>query len=82
MLIQDETPEPDALVERAWGVVEVLLKLTDSEKAFVDLLQAGELKPELLFPDRPEIAERMGKHPALLWKAENAAAHARRRRNP
>ena len=79
MLIEGEAPEPDALAKGAWEGMEALLRLTDLEKEFVDRLQVGELKPELLFPDHPEIAERIGRHPALLWKAENAAAHARGR---
>lgn len=79
MLIQGETPEPEALMRQAWEVMDGLLSLTDIEREFVDRLQAGELRPELLFPDRADIAGRVGAHPVLLWKAENAAMHALRR---
>ena len=79
MLVQGEQPEPEILIERAWEVIEVLLRLTDTEREFVDRLQVGELRPGLLFPSRPDIAERAAHYPALLWKAQNAAAHARRR---
>ncbi|MSS73639.1 MAG: nucleotidyl transferase AbiEii/AbiGii toxin family protein [Candidatus Latescibacteria bacterium] len=80
MLLEGEAPDPEVLVERAWKIMEPLLRLTEAEKAFVDRLQVGELKPELLFPDQPDLAERVGRHPGLLWKAENAAGHAKGRR--
>ena len=79
MLIRGEEPEPEVFMDRAWGTMEILLRLTDTEREFVDRLQIGELRPELLFPVRPDIAERAAHHPALLWKAQNAATHARRR---
>jgi len=38
----------------------------------------GDLRPELLFPDDSEISERLARHPALLWKAQNAREHSKR----
>ena len=67
---------------RLLGLVEPFLHLTEAERAFVDGLQRGALKPELLFPDDPELAERLRRHPVLRWKAQNARAHDRRLATP
>ncbi len=45
------------------------------DAAYLEAMAAGRYQPELLFPDRPEIVERIRQHPALLWKAENVARH-------
>jgi predicted nucleotidyltransferase component of viral defense system len=64
---------------RAWAVIEPLIRPTDAEREYTDRLQAGELLPELLFPDDEQVADRLRRHPALLWKAQHAAAHAQGR---
>jgi hypothetical protein len=56
-----------------------LLELSDAEREYTDRLQMGELRPGLLFPDDPELAARLARHPALLWKAKNAREHLARR---
>ena len=43
-------------------------------------LRTQELRPDLLFPDDAELADRLSSHPALLWKAQNAREHAAGRR--
>jgi len=48
------------------------------EKAYLDAMARGEYRPELLFPNRPDIVERIARHPALLWKAANVAEHLSR----
>jgi hypothetical protein len=68
-------PDSDELREGAWAVVKPLLTLTAAERKYTDLLQAGDLRPELLFPTEPETRERLARHPALLWKAQNARRH-------
>jgi hypothetical protein len=35
----------------------------------------------LLFPNRPDIVERIARHPAQLWKAANVAEHRSRQRS-
>jgi hypothetical protein len=45
------------------------------EKAYLDAMARGEYRPELLFPSRPDIVERIARHPAVLWKATNVAEH-------
>jgi hypothetical protein len=66
---------PDTLVDRAWGRVEPLVSLTRSEAAYMEAIQLGSIRLDLLFPGEPEEAERLARHPALLWKARNARAH-------
>lgn len=68
-------PDANELKEAAWTVLEPLLTLTAAEREYTDRLQTGDLRPELLFPSDPETAERLRRHPALLWKARNAARH-------
>ena len=78
MLIGGERPSAAALREESWSVLAPLLELSPAEIEFCDRLQAGELRPELLTFEGPEILDRLRRHPALLWKAENARVHSRR----
>jgi hypothetical protein len=50
------------------------------EKTYLDAMARGEYRPELLFQNRPDIAERIARHPAVLWKATNVAEHLSRQR--
>jgi predicted nucleotidyltransferase component of viral defense system len=45
------------------------------EAAYLAAIAEGKYRPELLFPDQPEIVERIREHPALIWKAENVARY-------
>ena len=54
-----------------------LVKPDDAEREYLDRVNAGELSPELLFPDDNEIADRVKRHPALQWKIENVRRHLR-----
>jgi len=56
--------------------------LTPPEREYADRIQAGELRPELLFPNDAETASRLQRHPVLVWKAENAKRHAQKRIKP
>jgi hypothetical protein len=42
---------------------------------YIDRVHAGELSPELLFPGDNEMANRIQRHPALLWKIDNVTRH-------
>ncbi len=68
-------PTGQELREAAWTVVEPLLALEPGEREYTDRLQVGDLRPELLFPTDPETSARLARHPALLWKAQNARRH-------
>jgi predicted nucleotidyltransferase component of viral defense system len=45
------------------------------EANFLEAMAAGKYQPELLFPKDDAIANRIRRHPALLWKAENVRQH-------
>jgi len=73
----------DDLIGQAWEAVAPLLVLDDSEREFVDRLQVGELRLDLLFPGTSKMRERLEKWPPLLWKAQNARkAQSLRRARP
>lgn len=80
LLIGGEQPSAEALRRGAWSVLAPLLALTEQEREYFDRLAHGDLKPQLLFPDTPDLAARVGRHPGLLWKAQHAGQHARRGR--
>jgi hypothetical protein len=83
MLSGQDRPSASLLKERSWEIVEPLLVLTDAEREYTNKIQVGKLAPELLFPNQSEMAERLRRHPALLWKVENARRFtARKRRLP
>lgn len=67
----------DGMTRAATEFVAPLLDLDDAEREYTERIQVGELVPELLFPDDEAIADRLRRHPALLWKAENARRYAR-----
>jgi hypothetical protein len=69
----------EEIIQKAREVVTPLLVLEEDEIEFIDLLNSGELKPGLLFPGDPELAQLLSMHPALLWKARNALEHSRNR---
>jgi hypothetical protein len=48
------------------------------EAAYLQAMAAGQYRPDLLFPEQPEIVARVRQHPALLWKADNVARHLAR----
>ena len=80
MLLQDEHVTASDLNSDAWEVLAPFLDFDDAEREYTDRLQVGELRPELLFPDDADMTDRLARHPALLWKAQNAREHAAGRR--
>jgi hypothetical protein len=79
MLAESARPSAVDLRDAAWTVVEPLLDLTPAEREYTDRIQLGELRPDLLFADDRELAARVARHPALLWKSENARRHQKGR---
>jgi len=63
------------LINHAWSAVAPLFDLDDSEREFVDRLQVGDLRLDLLVPEDEEMSERLGKWPPLQWKVLNARKH-------
>ena len=78
MLHSNEQPLANELKKRAWSVMAPLVTLDDAEREYIDRVHAGELLPELLFPDDEELANRLARYPALLWKIENVRGHLSR----
>lgn len=78
MLINSERPTAALLRRDAWKVLAPLLEFSELEIEFTARLQKGDLLPDLIFPGAPQIAERLKRHPPLLWKARNARAFAAR----
>jgi hypothetical protein len=78
MLHRDEMPTAGELKQQAWSVLAPLVMLDDAEREYIDRVQAGELSPELLFPDDEETADRLKRHPALRWKIDNVRRYQRR----
>jgi len=78
MLSSGSAVDTDQLKAHAKQILSPMLRLDDEELAFVNALNDGELRPDLLFPLDSELAERLSKHPHLLWKAQNAKAHKRK----
>jgi hypothetical protein len=79
MLARDERPTAEQLRSGAWQVMAPMLDLDEAEREYTTRLQLGELLPELLFPEDAQLAERLARHPALLWKAQNAREHTKGR---
>lgn len=50
------------------------------ESNFLEAMAAGKYQPELLFPKHDDIVNRIRRHPALLWKAENVRQHLSKQR--
>jgi hypothetical protein len=78
MLQGSVRPLASELKEQAWSVMEPLIMLDEAEREYVDRVHAGELSPELLFPDDEEMAGRLARHPVLLWKIENVKRYLSR----
>lgn len=68
------TSTASVLREAARRFIKPLLDLSGHERAFVDAIEHGELLPELICPSDPGLAIAISKHPAILWKVQNAAA--------
>ncbi|GMV88487.1 MAG: hypothetical protein AMXMBFR81_14180 [Chthonomonas sp.] len=64
---------PELIVESAKRALAPLLDLEPHHLAFVEALDRGDLRPDLIFP--PEDADRLSRHPHLLWKVENRRFH-------
>ncbi|MDY7092524.1 MAG: nucleotidyl transferase AbiEii/AbiGii toxin family protein [Acidobacteriota bacterium] len=78
MLQQGRSITANRLREMARDALEPILDLSPQELDFVQRVQQGELRLELLFDPADEIADRFRRHPAVQWKIRNARAHQKR----
>lgn len=75
-VLPENTPtNAEDLAEKSWSRVESLLSLQSHEKAYIDAIQHGDLRLDLLFHNNEKDIEQLGKHPAILWKLENVRKH-------
>ena len=74
LLRADDRPNANEMFELVRPVLTAVLDPA-CESAFLDSIAAGRYEPDLLFPNQPEIVQRIRRHPALLWKAQNVAEH-------
>lgn len=74
-LTERDRPNATELREAAWATIEPLVTLSFEEREYTDRLQVGDLRPDLLLPHDDDLAGRLARHPALLWKAQNARRH-------
>lgn len=68
------------LIQKAWSVVRPFLELTTQEKEYLQEINKGVLRPEILFPGSPEESKNFAVHPAILWKVANVRSHLEDRR--
>lgn len=76
VLHESDTTTRAQIIQTAKSILAPMLELAENELLFIDELQIGNYRPELLFPENQELVARVSRHPALLWKATNAKAHA------
>ena len=81
MLATGAPPNAETLVDEAWRVVMPLVELNPRELDYIAAVEHGELRPEILIPETPDLAKIIAIHPAICWKVENVRKH-RRKNNP
>jgi predicted nucleotidyltransferase component of viral defense system len=74
LLKADDRPTAPEMLKTVSPILRSVLN-PKTESAYLDAMATGQFRPELLFPEKPEMVERVRQHPALLWKAENVAQH-------
>lgn len=79
LLKSTDRPTGAEMFAVAKPILESVLDHTREEK-YLEAMAIGKYQPELLFPERPDIIERIRRHPALLWKAENVARYIARKK--
>jgi hypothetical protein len=74
VLRSDDRPTSDRMLAVVAPLLERVLD-HQRERGFLEAMAAGSYQPELLFPNGRDIVQRISRHPALLWKAENVAKY-------
>jgi len=63
------------LAEKSWSQVGSLLSLQSHEKEYIDAIQRGELRLDLLFQNNEKEIALLSQHTSILWKVENVRMH-------
>jgi predicted nucleotidyltransferase component of viral defense system len=74
LLRADDRPSADEMLKTVSPLLATVLD-HNRETPYLQAMASGKYQPELLFPEQPEIVQRIREHPALLWKAANVAEH-------
>ena len=74
LLKANDRPTATEMLAATKPLLEMVLD-HNREAAYLAAIAEGKYQPELLFPERTDIAERIREHPSLIWKAENVARH-------
>ncbi len=75
VLNQSAVLDRRAMIDRAKAVLAPMLDLEANQVEYVERIQRGEYRPELVLPFGEALAAALRHHPALKWKAQNAKAH-------
>lgn len=78
LLRADDRPTLETMQNALRGELQAVLDLAARSEFLADL-DRGIYSPTKLFPNRPDLAERIARYPALLWKADNVAHHRKGR---
>ena len=81
LLKADDRPTAAEMLAATRPLIESVLD-HDRDAAYLAAMGEGKYLPELLFPKQPEIVERIRRHPALLWKADNVARYLMKSKRP
>jgi hypothetical protein len=73
-----EHPNQAALTMSITPLISSLVALSAEEQEYVERIQWGEFRPELVIKNRAALLEQIRRHPGLLWKVENGRRRARR----
>jgi hypothetical protein len=71
MLTAGRQVDAGDLAREAWAAVEPLLELSPGQHEYLESIERGVARTNLLFPDDPERAGRAAGHPAIQWKLRN-----------
>lgn len=75
MLMGSPSLQSIDLVKRSWNMISSIMELDADEQEYIAAIQRGELDLGLLYNDDSKEKQRLGAHPALMWKMVNVRKH-------
>jgi hypothetical protein len=75
VLPENTTIKAEDLADKSWSQVESFMSLQSCEKEYIDAIQRGELRLDLLFHNNEKEIVLLGRHPTILWKLKNVRTH-------
>jgi len=77
-LVKETKVSAKDLIAESWSVVNPLLQFNRAEEEYLEGIESGRARTELLFRDNPEQAAQIAAHPAIEWKLRNVRDFRRR----